>query len=87
MTRIWVVMRDMESVWLITPTFFPCEDWSMARELMTVSRLSWSRVPKPSSMKRFTKEMFMDDRAERSKAKPRETMQVSPQERDGVART
>ena len=26
--RIWVVMRsDMVSVWLMTPTFLPCDDW------------------------------------------------------------
>lgn len=51
MTRIWVVMRsDMVSVWLMTPTFFPCDDWSMASESMTTARVSGSRVPRCQSL-------------------------------------
>lgn len=59
-----MVMRlpsDMVSVWLMTPTFLPCEDWSMARESITVASVSGSRVPKPSSIKRFSNEMFLDE--------------------------
>ena len=44
--RIWVVMRsDMVSVWLMTPTFLPCDDWSIASASMTVESVSGSSVP------------------------------------------
>lgn len=69
--RIWVVMRsDMVSVWLMTPTFLPCDDWSIASASMTVESVSGSSVPKPSSMKRFSKDRLRDDRADSPRASP-----------------
>lgn len=86
--RIWVVMRsDMVSVWLMTPTFLPCDDWSIASASMTVESVSGSSVPKPSSMKRFSKDRLRDDRADSPRASPSETMKVSPPDSEVVSRT
>lgn len=53
---------------------------------MTVARVSGSRVPKPSSMNRFSKEMLREDNADRPRARPRLTMKVSPPDREVVSR-
>ena len=76
----------MVSVWLITPTFLPCDDCSMASESMTVERVSGSSVPKPSSMKRLSNEMLRDESADKPRASPRLTMNVSPPDSDVVSR-
>lgn len=88
--RICVVICSSDvkvSVWLITPTFFPWFDWSMASESTTTANVSASRVPKPSSMKRLSQELVRYDSDDKPKAKPKLTMKVSPPESEVVSRT
>ena len=86
--RICVVIRSlMVLVWLITPTFLPCEVCSIASESMTMASVSGSSVPKPSSINRFSNEIFREDRDESPRASPRLTMNVSPPDKEVVSRT
>ena len=85
--RTCVLMRSLiTSVWLMTPTFLPRDDCSDASESMTVASVSGSSVPKPSSIKRLSNDMFLDDSDDSPRASPRLTIKVSPPDSDVVSR-